>query len=67
VEEGSSFYVWIEQLSNLGVMGGYACGTAPTEPCDDQGRAYFRPFNNVTRGQASKIVANTFFPNCQIP
>ncbi len=23
--------------------------------------------NNVTRGQASKIVANTFLPNCQTP
>jgi hypothetical protein len=61
------FYIWIEQLSDLGVMGGYACNTVPSEPCDDQNRPYFRPFNNVTRGQASKIVANTFFPNCQIP
>ncbi|HEX9989324.1 MAG TPA: hypothetical protein VGE45_12705 [Chloroflexia bacterium] len=34
-----------------------------TEPCDDPNRPYFRPFNNVTRGQASKIVANAFFPN----
>jgi hypothetical protein len=67
VEPDSTFYVWIEQLSSLGVMGGYACGTVPTEPCDEQGRAYFRPFNNVTRGQASKIVANTFLPNCQTP
>ncbi|HYP42026.1 MAG TPA: S-layer homology domain-containing protein [Chloroflexia bacterium] len=66
VPEDSTFYVWIEQLSSLGVMGGYACGSVPTEPCDDQSRAYFRPFNNVTRGQASKIVANTFFPGCPI-
>jgi hypothetical protein len=61
------FYLWIEELSDLGVMGGYACNTVLTEPCDDQNRPYFRPFNNVTRGQASKIVANTFFSNCQIP
>ncbi|HYO50840.1 MAG TPA: S-layer homology domain-containing protein, partial [Chloroflexia bacterium] len=67
VAEDSTFYVWIEQLSSLGVMGGYPCGTAPTEPCDDQGRPYFRPFNNVTRGQASKIVANTFLPGCVTP
>jgi subtilisin family serine protease len=60
------FYVWIEQLSDLGVMGGYACNTVPSEPCDDQNRPYFRPFNNVTRGQASKIVANTFFPGCDV-
>jgi hypothetical protein len=67
VPEDSTFYAWIEQLSSLGVVGGYACGTAPTEPCDGQGRPYFRPFNNVTRGQASKIAANTFLPNCQTP
>ncbi|HEX9988906.1 MAG TPA: S-layer homology domain-containing protein [Chloroflexia bacterium] len=67
VEEDSTFYVWIEQLSSLGVMGGYTCGSVPTEPCDEEGRAYFRPSNNVTRGQASKIVANTFLPNCQAP
>jgi hypothetical protein len=64
VEPDSNFYVWIEQLSALGVMGGYACGSVPTEPCDGQNRPYFRPSNNVTRGQASKIVANTFFPAC---
>jgi hypothetical protein len=64
VAPDSTFYVWIEQLSSLGVMGGYACGR-PSEPCDEQNRPYFRPSNNVTRGQASKIVANTFFPNCE--
>ena len=26
---------------------------------------YFRPNADVTRGQAAKIVSNTFFPNCQ--
>jgi hypothetical protein len=62
-----TFYVWIEQLSNLGVMGGYPCGTVPSEPCGTSGKPYFRPNNNVTRGQASKIVANTFFPNCVTP
>jgi hypothetical protein len=60
------FYLWIERLSALGAMGGYACG-GPGEPCDPQNRAYFRPGNNVTRGQASKIVANTFFPDCSTP
>jgi hypothetical protein len=58
-----TFYLWIEQLSQLGVMGGYPCGTVPTEPCGTTSKPYFRPNNNVTRGQASKIVANTFFPN----
>ena len=66
VPEDHPFYVWIMRLTNLGVMSGYPCG-GPGEPCDDQNRPYFRPYNNVTRGQASKIVANTFYPNCQTP
>jgi len=66
VPEDHPFYVWIMQLTNIGVMSGYPCG-GPGEPCDEENRPYFRPFNNVTRGQASKIVANTFFPGCQMP
>jgi hypothetical protein len=62
VPEDHPFYVWIE----AGVMSGYPCG-APGEPCNPQSQPFFRPFNNVTRGQASKIVANTFFPGCQTP
>jgi hypothetical protein len=30
-------------------------------------RPYFRPNADVTRGQAAKIVANTFFPGCETP
>jgi hypothetical protein len=67
--EGSQFYVWIMRLTNKGVMSGYACGT--TDPrsgtCDAQNRPYFRPGNLVSRGQAAKLVANTFFPDCQTP
>src|SRR4029078_4162477 len=63
VAEDSPFYLWIMRLTDLGVMSGYPCG-GKNEPWDDQQRPYFRPFNNVTRGQASKIVANTFLPNC---
>ncbi len=66
VPEGNPFYLWIMRLTNIGVMSGYPCG-GPGEPCDDQNRPYFRPFTNVTRGQASKIVSNTFFPDCQTP
>ncbi|MDQ5865215.1 MAG: S-layer homology domain-containing protein, partial [Chloroflexota bacterium] len=67
--EGSQFYEWIMRLTNRGVMSGYPCGTSDPRsgPCDDQNRPYFRPANTVTRGQASKIVANTFFPECQAP
>jgi plastocyanin len=66
VPEGHTFYVWIMRLTDEGVMSGYDCG-GPGEPCDSENRPYFRPFNNVTRGQASKIVANTFFPGCETP
>jgi hypothetical protein len=64
VPEEHPFYLWIMRLTELGVMSGYECG-GEGEPCDDQDRPYFRPYNNVTRGQASKIVANTFLPSCQ--
>ena len=60
-----TFYEWIERLASRDVMGGYSCGS-PGEPCLS-GRAYFRPFNDVTRGQSAKIVSNTFFPGCQTP
>ena len=66
VAEDHPFYTWIMRLTNLGVMSGYQCG-GEGEPCDDQNRPYFRPYNDVTRGQASKIVANTFYPGCQTP
>jgi streptogramin lyase len=66
VLEDNPFYVWIMRLTELGAMGGYDCG-GEGEPCDPDNRPYFRPYNNVTRGQASKIVANTFFPGCQTP
>jgi hypothetical protein len=61
------FYAEIMRLTTRGVMSGYPCGTLPHEPCDSENRPYFRWGNNVTRGQASKIVANTFFPGCVTP
>jgi hypothetical protein len=63
---GSTFWAFIERLSIRGVMSGYACG-GPGEDCDSANRPYFRPGSDVTRGQSSKIVANTFYPNCQPP
>jgi hypothetical protein len=67
VPPGSTFYDFIERLASRGVMSGYACGGAG-EPCvPPDNRPYFRPNNNATRGQTSKIVSNTFFPNCQTP
>jgi hypothetical protein len=67
VPPGSTFYVYVEQLSALGAIQGYPCG-GPGEPCQPPAnRPYFRPFVNVTRAQTAKIIANTFFPNCQTP
>jgi hypothetical protein len=66
VPVSSTFHMYVERLlmNRPGVMGGYACGGAG-EPCDSQNRAYFRPTNPLSRGQTSKIVGNTFYPNCQ--
>ncbi len=60
-----AFYTPIQQLAYRSVIGGYTCG-GPGEPCvmPDK-RPYFRTQNTVTRGQASKITANTLLPNCQ--
>jgi hypothetical protein len=60
------FYLEIMRLTTRGVMSGYPCG-GEGEPCDTENRPYFRWGNPVTRGQASKIVANTFYPGCQTP
>jgi hypothetical protein len=64
VPTAHTFYVEIMRLTGRGVMSGYACGGVG-EPCDGEQRPYFRPANNVTRGQVSKIVANAFFPGCE--
>jgi hypothetical protein len=69
VAVGSTFYLWVANLATRGYIGGYNCGgvnpqTGQAEPCDGQSRPYFRPSNNVSRAQASKIDANTFFPGC---
>lgn len=60
-----TFYREIQRLASRSIMGGYQCG-GPNEPCLS-GKPYFRPQNDVTRGQSAKIVANTFYPNCQSP
>jgi hypothetical protein len=59
----SSFYLYIERLTKLGVLGGYPCG-GPGEVCGPGNKPYFRPGGLATRGQTSKIVGNTFFPSC---
>jgi hypothetical protein len=56
VPPANPFFGVIEAAAHANIVSGYACGTAPGEPCDSQNRPYFRPFANVTRGQLSKIV-----------
>jgi hypothetical protein len=57
VPPSNPFYAWINRLSNRGYIGGYPCGTIPSEPCGGGNRPYFRPSSNATRGQLTKIVA----------
>lgn len=66
VPSDNPFYLPIERLAMHYMMGGYQCG-GRTEPCGSDNKPYFRPAANATRGQASKIVANTFFPDCPLP
>ena len=63
-----TFYAYIYRLVLHQVMSGYPCGTPPAGQCVPPGNLpYFLPNNNATRGQTSKIVSNTFFPNCNPP
>jgi polysaccharide biosynthesis protein PslG len=57
VPPGSTFYTFVETAYAEGLLGGYPCG-GPGEPCDPQNRPYFRPGNDVTRGQIAKIVVS---------
>jgi subtilisin family serine protease len=64
---GSTFYLYVERIAGRSVVAGYPCGL-PGEPCIPPGnRPYYRPHNNATRGQMSKIAASAFYPNCQTP
>lgn len=51
VPPNSTFWLYIERAAMHNVIGGYSDGT-------------FRPQNDVTRGQSSKIVRNTFLEDC---
>ncbi len=60
---GSTYYTYTYRLVTRSIMSGYPCG-GPGEPCGSGNLPYFRPNNNATRGQTSKIVSNTYFPSC---
>ena len=57
VPVGSTFYPYIQCMACQGIINGYPCG-GPGEPCNGNNDPYFRPGNNVTRGQFAKITAN---------
>ena len=67
VPPGSTYYTYIYRLVSRSIMAGYPCGGAGEQCIPPANRPYFRPNNNATRGQTSKIVANTFYPNCSTP
>jgi hypothetical protein len=67
VPPAHTFWGWVEQVAARGIVGGYPCGGLG-EPCQPpSNRPYYRPGNNVTRGQTAKILTNTFLPNCPSP
>lgn len=65
VPSDQPFFVWIERLASRHIMGGYPCG-GQGEHCGPTNRPYFRPGENASRGQVTKIASNTFFPNCSL-
>jgi hypothetical protein len=60
VPPGSTFFDWVQRLAHRGAINGYPCG-GRGEPCSPEMRPYFRPGNNTTRGQLSKIASAVFF------
>jgi len=71
VPYNNPFWVYIERVALHGVISGYTGDGVTINPCTGQveilNHLNFRPCNSTTRGQASKIVANTFYPNCVTP
>jgi len=60
VPPGATFYTYTQQLVQRGIASGYPCG-GPGEPCmPPDNLPYFRSNRDVTRGQLSKMIANTF-------
>jgi hypothetical protein len=66
VPADSTFYAYIKCLACRQIVGGYPCGGAG-EPCTSPTDTYYRPGANVSRGQLSKILANSAGLNGSIP
>ncbi len=58
VPPSNTFYPYVQWMACRGYIQGYPCGGLG-EPCQPPGNApYFRPSNDVTRGQLLKMVTN---------
>ena len=57
----SPYFAFVERVASYGVISGYGCAGGCAEPCPG---LYFRPYNDTTRAQASKIIdiARTLVP-----
>jgi hypothetical protein len=67
VPASNAFWAYVERIASRGIINGYPCG-GPGEPCQPPlNRPYFRPGNEATRGQISKITSAAFFPGCSPP
>ena len=55
---GNTFYANIHCLACRGIINGYPCG-GDNEPCNPNNDPYFRPSNNITRGQLAKVVSQS--------
>jgi photosystem II stability/assembly factor-like uncharacterized protein len=58
VPNTNTFYPFVRCLACQQIINGYLCG-ATGEPCGTTGDPYFRPNNQVTRGQLAKIVSQS--------
>jgi hypothetical protein len=56
VPVANPFYSFIETAFNHSIISGYTCGS-PGEPCPG---GYFRPNNNITRGQLAKMIDSAY-------
>jgi N-acetylneuraminic acid mutarotase len=56
VPPANTFFAYVNTAASRGLIQGYPCG-GPFEPClPPANRPYFRPNNNITRGQLTKII-----------
>src|SRR5205814_7512294 len=69
VPNSQPLWLYSARLTLHGVISGYSGDGVTLNPClgtvEQLGLLYYRPCNAITRAQPAKIVANTFYSNCQ--